>query len=155
METYDFKRTGVFTAFGFFYLGIVQWFVYVTMFTRLCPNAVRFSNLPWAEKLKDKAGQRDLYKQVLLDNFGHYTFIYFPAFYCFKESIKGDGLNMQMVNNAMGKYWNNIVQDNMAIWALWIPMDLIIYAVPVWMRLPLNHAVSFGWTMILSWMRGA
>lgn len=154
VDTYDFKRTGVFTAFGFAYLGIAQWFVYVTVFTRVCPNAVRFSNLPWAEKLKDKAGQRDLYKQVFLDNFVHYTFMYFPVFYIFKESIKGQGEAKDIVNAAMGKYWNNCVQDNLAIWGLWIPMDLIIYAVPVWMRLPLNHAVSFAWTMILSWMRG-
>lgn len=153
-DTFDFKRNAVFTAFGFAYLGIAQWFVYVTVFTRVCPNAVRFANLTWAEKLKDKAGQKDLYKQVFLDNFVHYTFVYFPVFYCFKESIQGSGVNQDMVNNALAKYWNNIVTDNMAIWGLWVPMDLIIYAVPVWMRLPLNHAVSFAWTMILSWLRG-
>merc|ERR1712039_760746 len=55
-EDIDWKRNGVFTAFGFAYLGCAQWFVYVTVFTRLCPGAVRFSNLSWAEKLKDKAG---------------------------------------------------------------------------------------------------
>jgi len=56
--------------------------------------------------------------------------------------------------DAMAKYQRNLVSDNLAIWGLWIPADLIIYAVPVWMRLPLNHAVSLAWTMILSWMRG-
>jgi len=151
----DWKRLGVFTVFGFAYLGGAQWFVYVTVFTRLCPNAVRFSNLTWAEKLKDKAGQRDLVKQVLLDNFVHYTFIYFPVFYTFKELIQGDGLSIDTFKNAMKKYWGNVVPDNAAIWGLWIPADLLIYAVPVWMRLPLNHGVSFAWTMILSWMRGS
>jgi len=155
MDTYDFKRTAVFTSFGFAYLGVAQWFVYVTVFTRVCPNAVRFSNLSWAAKLKDRPGQIDLVKQTLLDNFVHYTFIYFPVFYCFKELVQGDGIGVHTVKNACAKYYKNCVSDNLAIWALWIPMDLIIYAVPVWMRLPLNHSVSMVWTMILSWMRGA
>lgn len=154
-DTFDFKRNAVFTAFGFAYLGVAQWFIYVTVFTRVCPHAVRFSNLSWAEKMKDKLGQRDLAKQVLLDNFVHYTFIYFPTFYFFKELIQGGGISMDTMNNACAKYWKNIVPDNLAIWGLWLPMDCIIYAVPVWMRLPLNHAVSAIWTMILSWMRGS
>jgi hypothetical protein len=154
LKDMDFKRNAVFTVFGFLYLGVAQWFIYVTVFKTLCPHAVRFANLSWAEKLKDKAGQKDLVKQVCLDNFVHYTFIYFPVFYTFKESIQGDGINADMVSNAMAKYKENIVKDNLAMWALWIPFDVIIYAVPIWMRLPLNHSVSFAWTMILSWMRG-
>merc|ERR1712060_893974 len=86
----DVKRTGVFTLFGFAYLGIAQWFIYVTVFTRLCPNAIRFSNATWAEKLKDRTGQIDCVKQTCLDNFAHYTFIYFPVFYTFKELIQGE-----------------------------------------------------------------
>jgi len=152
-DTFDFKRNAVFTAFGFAYLGACQWFIYVTVFTRLCPNAVRFANLTWAEKLKDKVGQRDLLKQVFLDQL-HYTFVYFPVFYSFKELIQGGGISQATVMDAMAKYQRNLVSDNLAIWGLWIPADLIIYAVPVWMRLPLNHAVSLAWTMILSWMRG-
>ena len=52
------------------------------------------------------------------------------------------------------KYYNNFWQDNIAIWSMWIPMDILIYAAPIWMRLPLNHGVSLIWTMILSFMRG-
>lgn len=157
-EKFDWNRLGVFTAFGCFYLGAVQWFIYVTVFSKLCPNAIRFANAPWAEKLKDRAGQIDLMKQVALDNFIHYTFVYFPVFYTFKELIQGDkdtGISFGMVQNAMKKYWNNIVTDNLAIWALWVPGDILVYACPIWMRLPLNHSISFVWTMILSFMRGA
>lgn len=151
----DWRRNAVFTVFGFAYLGVAQWFIYVTIFSKLCPNAIRFANLTWAEKMKDRAGQIDLIKQVALDNFVHYTFVYFPVFYVFKESIQGDGVDFGVVSRAMSKYWSNIVPDNLAIWGLWIPCDLLIYAVPVWMRLPLNHAVSLAWTMILSFLRGA
>jgi len=156
----DWKRNGVFTAFGFAYLGVAQWFIYVTLFTRVCPNAIRFSNLSWAEKLKDRAGQIDLVKQTALDNFVHYTFVYFPVFYSFKEIIQSsktvdaDSDGKGVVGRALGKYSKNFVADNLAMWSLWVPGDLLIYAVPIWMRLPLNHSVSLAWTMILSWMRG-
>lgn len=157
----DWSRNAVFTAFGCFYLGAVQWFVYVTLFSKACPNAIRFANMPWAEKVKFRAGQIDLVKQTFLDNFVHYTFLYFPVFYTFKEFLQGkpkeEGQTrspMEIVESALAKYKSNFKEDNMAIWALWIPMDLIIYAIPIWMRLPVNHVVSLAWTMILSWMRG-
>lgn len=152
----DWSRNAVFTAFGFAYLGIVQWFIYVTVFTRLCPNAIRFANLPWKDKLKDRAGQIDLVKQTCLDNFVHYTFIYFPVFYTLKEMMQGDGsVDSGLVQRGLAKYWKNCVADNMAMWALWIPGDLGVYAAPIWMRLPLNHGISLVWTMILSYLRGS
>jgi len=155
-EGIDWKRNGVFTAFGFAYLGCAQWFIYVTVFTRLCPNAIRFSNQTFAQKLKDRPGQIDLIKQTVYDNFIHYTFIYYPIFYCFKEVIQGDdSQGGTLVSRALNKYWHNSVQDNLAMWGLWIPMDIAIYSVPIWMRLPLNHCVSLAWCMILSSMRGS
>merc|ERR1719235_2780209 len=35
---FDLRRNAVFVAFGSLYLGCFQWFVYVTVFSRLCPN---------------------------------------------------------------------------------------------------------------------
>jgi len=155
----DWSRNGVFTAFGFAYLGVVQWFIYVTIFTRVCPNAIRFSNLTWAEKLKDRAGQRDLLKQTFYDNFVHYTFVYFPVFYFFKELIqsntKESADTSSMLQRSLGKYWRNCVKDNIYMWSLWVPGDLLVYACPIWMRLPLNHGISLVWTMILSSLRGS
>lgn len=158
----DWGRNGVFTAFGFAYLGIAQWFIYVTIFTRVCPHAIRFSNLSWAEKLKDRAGQIDLLKQTAYDNFIHYTFVYYPVFYFFKELIqsgKASGAESEKqastVERACAKYWRNCVQDNLYMWSLWVPGDLLVYACPIWMRLPLNHGISLIWTMILSSVRGS
>jgi len=154
---FDLRRNGVFVAFGCVYLGFFQWFIYVTVFSKVCPNAIRFANLTWSEKLKDKAGQIDLVKQVCLDNFVHYTFIYFPVFYVFKQSIQvGDDASygIETVKDGLGRYWKNCVQDNLAMWSLWVPGDFLVYAVPIWLRLPLNHGISLAWTIILSWMRG-
>jgi len=158
----DWSRNGVFTLFGFAYLGVCQWFIYVSLFTRLCPNAIRFSNLSWAEKLKDRAGQVDLVKQTCYDNFIHYTFVYYPVFYTFKELIQASGpaegekkAESSLVERALGKYWKNCVTDNLYMWSLWVPGDLLVYACPIWMRLPLNHGISLAWTMILSNLRGS
>ena len=48
----------------------------------------KFANAPFREKVKDRQGIINLAKQVALDNFAHYTFIYFPVFYIFKEAIQ-------------------------------------------------------------------
>merc|ERR1712150_124973 len=105
-----------------------------------------------------KAGWIDVIKQTFLDNFVHYTFLYFPVFYIFKNAFQGSAENTDVssvVTGAMSQYRANAWKDNVAIWSLWVPADIIVYAVPIWMRLPLNHAVSLGWTIILSSMRGS
>merc|ERR1719479_545387 len=114
----DWGRNGVFTAFGFAYLGVAQWFVYVTVFTKLCPNAIRFSNLSWAEKMKDRAGQIDLLKQI-----AYYNFIYFPVFYMFKELIQADEVKAEdpLPKRALAKYSNNCVKDNIFMWSMFVP----------------------------------
>ena len=55
---------------------------------RLFPGMAKFANAPFREKIKDRQGLINLSKQVALDNFAHYTFIYFPVFYVFKEAIQ-------------------------------------------------------------------
>lgn len=156
-EKFDMKRNAVFVAFGCLYLGMFQWFVYVTCFAKLCPNAIKFANMSWKDKMAFKAGKIDLAKQVFLDNFVHYTFVYFPVFYVLKESIQGEGMNRsgtEIISTGFKKYLTNFWPDNIGIWSLWVPGDIIIYAVPIWMRLPMNHGLSLLWTMILSFFRG-
>lgn len=89
-------------------------------------------------------------------SFVHYTFIYFPIFYIFKETIQGEPNQngAALCETALGKYRHNFVEDNLKMWSLWIPGDIIVYAVPLWMRLPLNHGFSFVWTCYLSFLRG-
>lgn len=153
----DWTRNGVFVAFGCLYLGVFQWVIYVSLFGRLFPGMAKFANAPLKEKLKDRQGMINLAKQVAFDNFIHYTFIYFPVFYVFKEAIQGkehDGTPWGIFQGGMGKYQNGCVEDNLKMWALWIPGDFIIYAVPMWLRLPTNHFLSFIWTCYLSFLRG-
>jgi len=153
----DWSRIRVFLGFGAVYLGACQWFIYVALFGRLFPGMTRFADQPWREKLKNYQGMRALAGQVAFDNFVHYPLLYFPVFYVFKESIQGnlsDANPTQIAKEAMSKYYSNMWSDNLAIWALWIPADIVVYSCPMWLRLPLNHGISFVWTCILSFMRG-
>ena len=87
----------------------------------------------------------------------HYSFIYFPVFYVFKETIQGSGYEKTVASvfgAGLSKYKDNAFEDNPKMWALWIPGDLIVYSVPMWLRLPCNHGFSFVWTCYLSFLRG-
>ena len=55
-ETIDWKRNAAFASFGFFYLGGVQYMIYVPLFSRLFPGAAAFAAKPIREKLKDSKG---------------------------------------------------------------------------------------------------
>ena len=67
-ERIDWKRNLTFASFGFFYLGGVQYFLYVPVFSRLFPGAAAFAKAPLAAKLKDTVGQRNMVVQVVIDN---------------------------------------------------------------------------------------
>ena len=123
-EKVDWQRNAVFAAFGFAYLGCAQWFVYVDVFKRLFPGMAVFAGQSLREKLANRAGLRALAGQVAFDNFVHYTFIYFPIFYIFKELIQGQPNNDMgtTVSNALAKYKTNCVEDNLKMWMLWIPV---------------------------------
>ena len=121
------------------------------------PGMDLFATQSFKEKLANKIGQRTLMKQVAFDNFVHYTFLYFPVFYILKELIqeREGGLNpLSLVTDGLSKYKENFIEDNLAMWAIWIPCDIIIYAIPIWMRLPSNHLISLCWCILLSFMRG-
>lgn len=94
---------------------------------------------------------------MAVDNFVHYPFVYFPVFYVFKQSLQGgDGPfdPGKIIQDAATKYKQNGIEDNVKMWLLWVPGDIIVYSVPIWLRLPLNHGLSFIWICYLSFLRG-
>lgn len=146
---WDRKRTACFCLFGF-YQGLACWGVYVTIFSRLFPKAAAFANLSLAQKLKDGAGLKQLFGQVCTDLFLYMPAVYFPVFYFFKAFV-----NSEPLNSAVQKWQHNFFTDNTTSMGFWFPGDALIFAVPMWMRMPVSHVVSFSWNSILSWMRGA
>jgi len=152
-EKIDWKRNSIFTIFGFFYLGIAQWFIFVNFFNKLFPNMQKFANSSFNQKLKDKNGIKNVFYQVFFDNFIHNPFIYFPCFYVCKEYILEKDFQKSFKKGIL-TYKKNFKEDNLKIIQLFIVGDIIAFAVPIWLRLPIIHSISFVWTCYLSFSRG-
>jgi len=118
----DWKRNAAFATFGCFYLGGVQYLIYVPLFGRLFPNAAQFASKPLREKVKDFKGIRDLLGQVFLDQCVHHPFMYFPAFYCTKELVMQEKPSLPRV---LGEYRANMKDDLIALWKVWVPSTLV------------------------------
>ena len=85
----DWARNFVFVGFGAFYLGGVQYAVYVEGFKRLFPAMERFCALPMRAKLADREGMKQLFQQIGLDFVLIQPALYWPCFYVFKEYLQG------------------------------------------------------------------
>ena len=60
-----------------------------------------------------------------------------------------------VVVDGLSKYKENWVVDQTAMVKVWLPADVVFFSGPLWLRLPLRHVVSFGWTAYVSFLRGA
>lgn len=83
-----------------------------------------------------------LAKQVGFDVFVHLPFLYLPSFYVVKESVAGSGGGpVDWVTNAADKYTRNWMTDVKVMTQVWLPADIICFTVPMWLRLPIRHAI--------------
>ena len=152
-EDIDWKRNSAFAAFGFIYLGGVQYMLYVPLFGRLFPTAATFASKPLSQKIQDVPGMLNLVAQVFLDQCVHHPLMYFPAFYCTKELV----MNTQNPNftKVLTDYKNNLTDDLKALWKIWVPATLVNFAfMPMYARIPFVAGVSLLWTCVLSATRG-
>jgi hypothetical protein len=116
----------------------------------------RFAKLSFVEKLKDTAGILDAAKMVVFDITIHLPLIYFPTYYTVKEFVGGHSWNpIDWIQDGVGKYCSNAKDDLSAMIKLWGPSDCIQFVLPVHIRLPFRHVVSFFWTAYVSFTRGA
>ncbi|KAJ8602093.1 hypothetical protein CTAYLR_001648 [Chrysophaeum taylorii] len=151
----DWRRNASFAVFGFSYLGGFQYWLQVNMFRRWFAGMDRFTQLSFAEKLRDTRGLVTAGKQIFFDCFIHLPFMYYPTFYVVKQAVQGDDTTPDaIVSNGLTKYVTNFLPDQTAMLSVWFPADFIIFSVPLWLRLPTRHVVSFGWTAYLSFLRG-
>uniref|UniRef100_A0A7S2IVA5 ACT domain-containing protein n=1 Tax=Haptolina brevifila TaxID=156173 RepID=A0A7S2IVA5_9EUKA len=151
-EEIDWKRNIAFGTFGLFYLGGVQYILYVPIFSRLFPNAASFAAKTIAEKARDAQGIRTLLAQVFIDQGVHHPLMYFPVFYMIKDFVTSDKPDPV---RAVTEYKHNAQEDLIALWKVWIPSTLLNFAfMPMWARIPWVASTSLIWTCILSAMRG-
>ena len=151
----DWKRNGIFVVFGFAYLGGFQYWLMVNKYRQWFPTMDRFGKLPFAEKLKDTAGILDAGKMVLFDIFVHLPLMYFPTYYTVKEFVGGHSWNpADWAKDGVTKYVGNMKEDLTAMAQLWGPSDCIQFVLPIHIRMPFRHLVSFFWTAYVSFTRG-
>jgi len=151
-EEIDWRRNLAFASFGCFYLGGVQYGLYVPIFSRMFPGAAAFTAKSLKEKLKDTKGILAVFGQVFIDQCVHHPLLYFPVFYYTKEVVMSDKPSL---SNALSHYKENMREDMLALWKIWVPSTFINFAfMPMWGRIPWVAGTSFIWTMILSLMRG-
>jgi len=151
-ETVDWRRNAAFASFGFFYLGGIQYALYVPIFGRMFPNAAGFAAKSIREKLKDGKGLFTLGAQVFIDQCVHHPILYFPVFYTIKEFVMKPEPS---ITNALTTYRNNFSEDIPALWKIWIPATIFNFAfMPMWGRIPTVAATSMVWSCVLSAMRG-
>jgi predicted amino acid-binding ACT domain protein len=157
-EKVDWKRNAAFAAFGFVYLGGVQYTLYVPIFGRLFPNAARFAAKPIRQKLQDVRGMWQLLAQTFCDQCLHHPLMYFPAFYVTKELVMGPSNNQSgqpEIGRVLNEYRQNMKEDLLALWKIWVPATLFNFAfMPMHLRIPFVAGVSLLWTCVLSAMRG-
>jgi hypothetical protein len=152
----DWTRNGIFVVFGFAYLGGFQYWIMVNKYRQWFPTMDRFGKLPLKEKLKDIPGMIDAAKMVLFDVFVHLPWMYFPSYYFCKEIVSGTTYNpIDWATNGIAKYTKNMKEDLTAMIKLWGPADCVQFMLPVHIRMPFRHIVSFGWTAFISFTRGA
>jgi len=128
----------------------------VNKYRQWFPTMDRFGKLSFAEKMKDTAGILDAGKMVLFDVCIHLPLMYFPSYYTLKEFVSGSSWNpADWVMDGTRKYVGNAKEDLTAMIKLWGPSDCVQFVLPMHIRMPFRHMVSFFWTAYVSFTRGA
>ena len=149
----DWQRSLLFCLFGATYLGGFQYWYQVNIFKKMF-DVDKFTQQSWGEKLQDTEGLKALAAQTALD-LGVLTAIYLPTFYIFKASVfSGSADPTVWASTGWDNYQMNFAKDEFDLLRVWFPADLICFSVPLYLRLPVRHVVSFVWTAYLSFSRG-
>ncbi|KAL7537720.1 hypothetical protein ACHAXR_011030 [Thalassiosira sp. AJA248-18] len=149
----DWERALLFCAFGATYLGAFQYWYQVNVFKKLF-DVDKFTSQPWGDKLKDTEGLKSLAAQTAVD-LTVLTLIYLPTFYVFKAGVfSGSSDPSVWLSTGLNNYGTNFAKDEFDLLRVWAPADLVCFSVPLYLRLPARHVVSFVWTAYLSFSRG-
>lgn len=137
-EQLNYRRTGLFFAFGVIYSGIIcnalYRIVYPTLFSSRIPqlNAICSS---------------------MADNLINTPFILFPTLYILKECLLEKAGS---VKKAWQKYKSEIWEVTVTGWKVWFPAHMITFGlVPVHLRLLFVSSVSFFYFTIISLQQSA
>jgi len=150
----DWDRTLLFFAFGAMYSGVFNYLYQVKIFKKLF-DVDKFTSQPWADKLKDEEGLKALAAQTALD-LTVLSLIFLPAFYVFKAGVFSGSMDPSIwTSTGLHAWQENFAKDEFDLIKVWFPADLICFSVPLYLRLPTRHIISFVYTAYLSFAHGA
>jgi hypothetical protein len=152
-EAFDVERSLLFALFGAVYLGAFQYLYQVNIFKKIF-DVDKFTSQSWSDKMKDVPGLKALAAQTGLD-LTVLTLVYLPTFYIFKASVFSGSMDPSVwFSSGISTYQANFSSDETDLIKVWLPADLVCFSVPLYLRLPVRHVVSFVWTAYLSFARG-
>ena len=89
--------------------------------------------------------RRSLAKTIALGVAFFLPCIYFPCFYTVKEFLTGKSYNpLDWARDGVAKYVHNAPVDIRALWSFWGPGNILVFSVPLWLRMPVRHVLSLG-----------
>ncbi|PNG99930.1 Protein sym1 [Tetrabaena socialis] len=139
-EEVDWRRHGMFVAFGFGYLGCWQFYLYNDLFVRWCKPLTALVGHVGSAPIK-----------TFIDQCIHHPLLYFPCFYSLKGMVEG-----RPWADSMADCHEHLWENCKALWMIWVPAQMINFTVvPLHLRIPFVAGVSFAWTVVISCMRGA
>ena len=129
-------------------------YVFKTQVFKKLFDVDKFTSQSWSDKLKDIPGLKALAAQTGLD-LTILTFVYLPTFYIFKAGVFSGSMDPSIwFSSGFDTYTTNFSKDEVDLLKVWFPADLVCFSVPLYLRLPVRHIVSFVWTAYLSFARG-
>jgi len=156
-EKYDARRGMAFALFALLYQSGLQYFFHVFCFSRMFPTIRTWSTLSFKEKIFSQPhGWWSVVGQNIIDQCG-ITWIYYPLFYALKgitQSDRGSIKPAELYTAVKNKLRSNFIDDVTTSWVVWMPANMLVFALPLWLRLPVLHSISFGWICLLSILRG-
>ena len=156
----DRRRSLLFTGFGFFQVGWVQYMLYSRAYPFLFPVRAAMEAAPLAQRLRDFQGMRQLATMVAIDQLVYHPACYFPVFYTFQEilHLDPDGALRDVLGipgRAFESWKKNVVTDLKALWCIFVPVSIVqCSVVPVHLRVQFVATVGFVWSVVLSAMHG-
>ncbi|KAK9789228.1 hypothetical protein WJX73_004317 [Symbiochloris irregularis] len=133
-EELDWSRHLGFVAFGFLYLGSVQYYLYNVKFVQWCGGITAQVGHAGVAPLK-----------TLMDQGIHHPFMYFPVFFLTQSLV---AQKPHPIEYAANKWKNEVWESCKALWMLWVPGQIINFAVvPRYLRVPFAAGISFAWSL--------
>ena len=138
----DWRRTGVFAAFGLAYVGGAQWFLFSRWLPRAFPGLLEGRLAP-------------ALRVVAFDQLVHMPFCYLPAFYGIREVGLRGGPPADALARTRAAWRADVWRDTLAQWAMFVPLQTAnMTLVPPPFRVPLLTAGGAVYVGILSYFQG-